>query len=747
MTGLGGSVEGNFLNNGTATANNLSVLGPFANPGSLTFTSGSLYRSAATTNDGTITLRGGGLSLSNGLTNKGVLNGYGLPLRFSIENYGLIAADVSGQTLTIGTDGTSTPTINNYGTIRIINGGVLSLIGAAINGGTITANNGTVATSFTTINGSTLNGNSGDLFTVSNSTFNQVTNNAPVQASGLNIQGGTLVNNNTITAVGFSSAYGSALYFSGATNLTGSGEIALQSASITGSTVTSNQLIHGSGLIRNSINSYGGIAADVSGQTLTIGTDGTSTPTINNYGSIRIINGGVLSLIGAAINGGTITANNGTVTTSFTTINGSTLNGSTGDLFTVSNSTFNQVTNNAPVDVTGLNIQGGTLVNNNTITARGFSSAYGSALYFSGATNLTGSGEIALQSASITGSTVTSNQLIHGSGLIRNSINSYGGIAANVSGQTLTIGTDGTSTPTINNYGTIRIINGGVLSLIGAAINGGTITANNGTVATSFTTINGSTLNGNSGDLFTVSNSTFNQVTNNAPVDATGLNIQGGTLVNNNTITARGFSSAYGSALYFSSATNLTGTGEIVFANANSTGGRITQEFGHTLRGNGSIGNPVVNGGVLEPGLGIGTLSVNNTVSLLDSSILRFELGGLAQGVTYDYLAIGGSMQLDGILSLDVSYDLKLQLAESDVFTIITSNDLSGSFDNGRNGDRITTGDGLASFIINYGPTSPFAKNNVVLSQGQIVPEPSSLILAAVGLGGYFSIRRRKNTA
>ena len=55
----------------------------------------------------------------------------------------------------------------------------------------------------------------------------------------------------------------------------------------------------------------------------------------------------------------------------------------------------------------------------------------------------------------------------------------------------------------------------------------------------------------------------------------------------------------------------------------------------------------------------------------------------------------------------------------SQTFVIANANNLLGDFDNADNGQRLTTSDGLGSFLVNYGAGSLFNPNQVVLSAFQ----------------------------
>jgi hypothetical protein len=174
----------------------------------------------------------------------------------------------------------------------------------------------------------------------------------------------------------------------------------------------------------------------------------------------------------------------------------------------------------------------------------------------------------------------------------------------------------------------------------------------------------------------------------------------------------------------------------------------ITSTHGGFL-GSGTINADInlVNGFII-PGASAGKLTINGSLSMQNSSpnpAFRMEIGGLKQGLQYDYLAVNGVLVLDGRLQLFMLNGFQFQLDPGQTFTLMTSTGLSGAFDNIANGTRLTTDDNLASFIVNYGPDSPYGINNVVLSDPQVVPEPASVVLFAGGAFalGLFRVCRR----
>ena len=666
---FGGSIAGSFSNaNGASitVAGSLSPQADFQNNGTIIVPSnGSLYRAAATTNNGTITIQNGQFSFSAGLTDYGMIDGYGF-IGMTINEFGTLAADVAGQTLTLGSNVTPC-TVNNSGTISVTNGARLVVSYSSIKGGAITANGGTVNLGATSINGCTLNGGAEDLFTVSTSDFVNVINNAQVLATGeLSVSGSDLVNNGSITVSK------TTLDLSGNVSVSGGGTITLSNGTFASSNgaVILSQLIHGYGFISGTLNSSVSIAADGAGQTLTLGSN-VAPCTVSNSGIVSITNGARLVVSYSTINGGAITANGGTVSLGATSINGCTLNGGVNDLFTASTSDFVNVINNAQVLASGeLSVSGSALVNNGSITVSN------TTLDFSGNISVSGSGTVTLTNGTFASSNgaVSVSQPIHGYGFMSGTLNSSVSIAADVAGQTLNLGNNVTPC-TVNNSGVVSITNGARLVVSYSAINGGTIIANGGTVSLGATSINGCTLNGGGTDLFTVSTTSFVSVINNAQILASGsLSISGGALTNNGNMTV-----ANGASMYFSGNENLVGTG-VVTLNGGSvagSGGTVTQGLCHTLTGVGTVGVPFSNSGRIAPGITFGTLTFSNGLSLLASSHVIFTIGGISS-TSYDRIAVTGAAQLNGSLDLKVasSYAPKL----GDTFQIMTFGSQSGSF-------------------------------------------------------------------
>jgi hypothetical protein len=120
------------------------------------------------------------------------------------------------------------------------------------------------------------------------------------------------------------------------------------------------------------------------------------------------------------------------------------------------------------------------------------------------------------------------------------------------------------------------------------------------------------------------------------------------------------------------------------------------------------VGQPTLN---LQAG---SVLDATNAVDLKDNASLGFAIGG-TDAADFARLTTDGIATLDG--------DLAVQLVNGflpdtgDVFNILTATGgITGTLDKVANGQRLTTSDGLGSFVVNYGAGSTFNPNQVILS-------------------------------
>jgi T5SS/PEP-CTERM-associated repeat protein len=123
------------------------------------------------------------------------------------------------------------------------------------------------------------------------------------------------------------------------------------------------------------------------------------------------------------------------------------------------------------------------------------------------------------------------------------------------------------------------------------------------------------------------------------------------------------------------------------------------------------FGNLVNQAGVLAPSSSAGA-SISGDYSQLTAATLQIEIGGVAS-TAFDRVRVAGGITLLGG-DLEVSLINGFVPSSTDAFTVLSTQigSFTGSFDNVASGQRLTTSDGLGSFLVSYGPGSP----QVVLS-------------------------------
>ncbi len=143
-------------------------------------------------------------------------------------------------------------------------------------------------------------------------------------------------------------------------------------------------------------------------------------------------------------------------------------------------------------------------------------------------------------------------------------------------------------------------------------------------------------------------------------------------------------------------------------------GGRFLWTSGtlHVGTYHGDLTTP--NGGLLAPGTSAGsTLILGNYMQQTDGAV-EIEIGGLGQGTQFDFVNVTGTALIDGELRLKLINGF--HPTSSQTFLIFNAASLLGIFNNAGNGQRVTTSDNVSSFLVHYGPGSPFNPNQVILS-------------------------------
>ena len=400
-----------------------------------------------------------------------------------------------------------------------------------------------------------------------------------------------------------------------------------------------------------------------------------------NQGIMRASNGGILLLSGFGGGGfdntaGTISAADGAEVrlSAGAEINGGTLSTAGLGLFRITNNDSGAFR--------------GTITNNGLFLIEGGGNL--TTLFLNGNVTLQGSGILRLAASA----------LVRGSGLLMNASTiqgwsdgngTFGGdevgivnqasgvIDANVSGAPLRI--DPRAADGLVNFGTMRASNGGTLLLSGFGGGG------------------------------------FDNRSTIEVVGSSALDFQGA-------VTSSGLVDVGSGTLSVSGAGNFTQTaGTFRLLGGTVTSASALQFQGGLVDARGTINGAIANNAMLRPALGGSGLNINGNLSLLGSSQLIFNLGGLTQGSQYGFVNVNGNVSLGGQLVLSFVNGFQTVVTNSDSFTLMSSSGaFVGTFANIGSGNRLTTSGGEGSFLVSY------SGSNLVLSN--FLPPGPNLVTA-----------------
>ena len=173
--------------------------------------------------------------------------------------------------------------------------------------------------------------------------------------------------------------------------------------------------------------------------------------------------------------------------------------------------------------------------------------------------------------------------------------------------------------------------------------------------------------------------------------------------------------------------------------------------LGGALLGPGRIAGSLSNNGLVAPRLASGSngrLDITGDLLLGSDSVLQLALGGTAPGTGFDLITVAGPsvLNLNGTLSLAMINGFDQSVRPDETFTVITSlHGIQGDFANAQNGTRITTAGGDFSMLINYGSSSPYGTNAIVLSDARPVPEPGPVWLLTAAAVALCATRRSRS--
>jgi hypothetical protein len=647
------------------------------------------------TNSGTIEDTGtGGLVILNTNVSGGSIEALGGGAHVDLNN-GTISG---GATLTttggavIQVDNTGaldgTTTLNNTGAVLVIDGATLNVLGTINNTGTITLNSGNDATNLI-VNSATVMLSGGGMVALSNNGGNQiygelagdVLDNIDNTISGAGQLGAgqlTLTNAGTIDA-----NQGGALVINTSGNVvtntgtiedTGTGGLVILNTYVSGGTINAS----GSGasiFLNGGAIGGGAILATAAGDVIqTIGGGGTldgSNKALNNTGVVQVNDGTTLTLLGTIDNTGTITLNSTNDGTNLI-VNAAIVTLSGGGMVALSNNGANQIYGALASDIldnvdntisgsgqlgagqlTLTNATGGTIDANQG--AQLIINTNGNVVTNSGTIEDTGTGGLAILNTNVSGGSIEA--LGGGSHVDLNNGTISGGATLTTTGgaviQVDNSGTlDGSASP-LNNTGTVLVIDGTTLNLLGTINNTGTIILNSTNDGTNLILGSakvlleggGTVVLSNNGNNF-IYGASAGDVLDNVNNTISGAGQLGAgqmKLTNAGTIDAN-----QGAALVINTGANVvtnsgtiedTGTGGLVILGTNISGGAVealgggshvdlnngTISGGATLTTTGGAVIQVLNTGTLN---GTGSKALNNTGTVLVNDATTLNLLG-----------------------------------------------------------------------------------------------------------------------
>ncbi len=190
-----------------------------------------------------------------------------------------------------------------------------------------------------------------------------------------------------------------------------------------------------------------------------------------------------------------------------------------------------------------------------------------------------------------------------------------------------------------------------------------------------------------------------------------------GLLTNNHILRAEGGTLNVTSAITIDNTNGIIEVAEGAVLSANSLGGGL-------LRGDGTFRADIVNTGTVNPGMNLGTLTIDGDYQQAASGSLSIEIAGLTLGSEYDHLSVDDHATLDGTLVFRF-LDQFAPLAGDKFDFLYVGGTLTGDWLDIRIENLLPGFEYELAF--NAGTYSLIALNDAVA-----VPEPSTVVLSAM---------------
>ncbi|MCX6873863.1 MAG: PA14 domain-containing protein [Verrucomicrobia bacterium] len=150
-------------------------------------------------------------------------------------------------------------------------------------------------------------------------------------------------------------------------------------------------------------------------------------------------------------------------------------------------------------------------------------------------------------------------------------------------------------------------------------------------------------------------------------------------------------------------------TGSVESASAFTiTGGGVQVAAAAALRLQGTVAGPLTVAGTVSPAqtADTGALQVNGTLTLQGTATNVVDLGGTAEGSTFDRITATGAVTLAGALQVNLVNNFHDTISGSSVFTIVRGSSVTGTFTGYPNGSRFTLANDYGSLRVNYTATT-----------------------------------------
>ena len=343
------------------------------------------------------------------------------------------------------------------------------------------------------------------------------------------------------------------------------------------------------------------------------------------------------------------------------------------------------ITVNASTDYHFANASGGALIGPLTLTKAGTGRLVVSGAHtFSGGTTLTaGSIEVRATAALGTGPVANAGTLVLAPTTaltLANTLSGTGALAQTSGGTSTLAGANTFSGPVAVSAGTLRLGHpsalgstagattvhpGATLDLAGFAVGAEPLTLAGGTLVNSATATTASI----GGAVTLAADSTLagdGALTLSGPISGSATLTQAGA----RTVTLSGDSAGKRTGPFLVNAGTLNVTGH-------SGTGPITVANGSTLSGTGTIGGAVSVSGAFDQGAAVGTLTTTGNLTLQPAATARFKITKTPAGLSADQLTVGGTLALDGSLSVTLG---GLPLVAGDTVRLFAAGKVTGAF-------------------------------------------------------------------